>query len=146
MKIWLDVPENVGWKVWPRTNFIQNFPTQFLSSFFFFCKLCKLSNASNFSYNFKNLRCWIKLWMHLRRIYYDLRYFQQSEINNNNLWSCGRWFIKKCLCSRNTDTIQKPMKLMTYVSVADTIIYCYHCLRSALISTRIFYWNLWYLE
>ena len=41
MKILLDEPENVGWKVWSRTNFIQHHPTWFFSSFFFFIKILK---------------------------------------------------------------------------------------------------------
>ena len=63
----------VGWtrKCWIR-NLIENKlhphrPTRFLSSFSFFNKFYKLSNASNISYNIENLRWWMKYWMHFRQ-------------------------------------------------------------------------------
>ena len=67
IKMWLDDPENVGRKAWSRTNFTQHCPTRFLSSFFFFFKFCKISNASSISSNIENLQCWVKCWMYLRR-------------------------------------------------------------------------------
>ena len=48
MKILLDEPENVGWKVWSRKNFIQHHPTWFFSSFLFFSKFWKIHPTQHF--------------------------------------------------------------------------------------------------
>ena len=62
VKIVLDEPENVGWKICSRLNF---HPTRFFfiqHDFFFFCVLL---NWSNISSNMAFLICWMKCWIGL---------------------------------------------------------------------------------
>ena len=61
-----DLAGNVGWCFWSRTKTIQHHPTWFFPSFFFFRKFRNLSTASNISSNIRNLRSWMRCWIHLR--------------------------------------------------------------------------------
>ena len=67
MKILLDEPENVRWKICSQSNF---HPTRFFfieHDFFIFCYFCVL-NRSSISSNMAFLLCWMKCWIDLTRL------------------------------------------------------------------------------
>ena len=68
MKILLDEPENVAWKICSQSNF---HPTQFFfieHVFSFFCYFGILLNRSNISSNIVFLLCWMKCWISVTRL------------------------------------------------------------------------------
>ena len=68
MKILLDEPENVAWKIWSQSNF---HPTRFFfieHVFSFFCYFGILLNRSNISSNMAFLLCWMKCWISVTRL------------------------------------------------------------------------------
>ena len=67
IKVLLDKPENVGWKICLQSNFDA---TRFFfieHDFFFFRHFCVLLNRSNISSIMAFLLCWMKCWIGLTR-------------------------------------------------------------------------------